>query len=75
MSLKRPIRTRNEFHVIRKKRMTQVEMARKLGISLKAYGSKEGGEREFLLSEAKLAGEILGLTLDETYQTLSNWNY
>ncbi|MGL5712380.1 MAG: helix-turn-helix transcriptional regulator [Paraclostridium sp.] len=45
--------------------ITQVEIARKLGITEKSYNMKENGKVSFTLFQIRGVSRILALTLDE----------
>ena len=45
--------------------LTQEEIAKELGITIKSYNAKENGKREFTLDEAKKISNLLELNLNE----------
>lgn len=49
------------------KDLTQSDVAKYLGISLTAYASKERGEFEFTVSEAKKLCELFGKKFEELF--------
>ena len=62
--------------ILKSKRMlfdlTQEEISKKLGITIKSYNLKENGKREFTLDEAKKISFLLKLNLSEVNDIFFN---
>ena len=62
--------------ILKSKRMlfdlTQEEISKKLGITIKSYNLKENGKREFTLDEAKKISSLLKLNLNEVNDIFFN---
>ena len=52
--------------------LTQEEIAKELGITIKSYNAKENGKREFTLDEAKKISSLLKLNLNEVNDIFFN---
>lgn len=52
--------------------LTQAEIAKELGITIKSYNAKENGKREFTLDEAKKISSLLKLNLNEVNDIFFN---
>lgn len=52
--------------------LTQEEIAKELGITIKSYNAKENGKREFTLDEAKKISNLLELNLNEVNDIFFN---
>mgnify|MGYP001342037235 CR=1 FL=1 len=61
------------FYFRRKKKISQTEMGKELGIHYTNYSTKENGNREFNLSEAKIVADRLGITIDQMYEMLTSY--
>jgi len=62
------------YGVRKKKKLSQEEMAEKLGISRVSYGLKERGDNEFTIDEMFNISKILGMGLDDIFLPRSNKN-
>ena len=62
--------------ILKSKRMlfdlTQEEISKKLGITIKSYNLKENGKREFTLDEVKKISFLLKLNLSEVNDIFFN---
>lgn len=58
----------------KEKKLSQQEMADKLGISRVSYGAKERGDKAFTLDEMFRISKILGKGLDDIFLPRGNQN-
>lgn len=58
----------------KEKKLSQQEMAEKLGISRVSYGAKERGDKAFTLDEMFRISKILGKGLDDIFLPRGNQN-
>lgn len=54
--------------------LTQVEIAKKLGVTEKTYNMKENGKMDFSLKQVIKVSEILDLTLEEINESFLHLN-
>ena len=72
MSLEMGLRTLKSKRVL--VGLTQVEIAKKLGVTEKTYNMKENGKLDFSLRQVIQVSEILGLTLEEINESFLHLN-